>query len=951
MLTIQQSQSAAAATRYFDESLSVDDSYYLTKEAQATWSGELCQSLGLQAGSAVKREQFVALLSGQHPVNGKRLSQTKRSDRRPCIDLTVSCPKSVSLAAIVDPRIEAAFLKATDEFLERDVEPLIHRRVRTGKYKNTRQQKQIGKGVFARFLHHTARATESGPPDSHMHVHCLAFNAVKDGERWYAAEMERVVTQRATLQAKFESRRARRLLKLGYTPQRVTYRSGGKVKQGWELRGIDRDMIERHSKRAEEIEAAAKEAGLTGAVEKRGLAQKTRKRKSSKSESLDAMKAEWLERMTPDDRKALLALRNPSKEGETQNSEEIGQSVRHAVDHCFERNSTVEMNELVGEALRHGVVHRPEEVEAALKRRESGLLQREKTVDGTKRIVTTTPEILAIERETIALAKESRGTRRPLNEKHVVRRDYLNDQQKAAVQTILTDRNGVTIVAGHAGTGKSTMLAEAKEGIEAVGKRVYAVAPSTGAAEVLREKGFAASQTAAHLIHNKELQAELRDQTLFVDEAGLLDMRSCRDLLQIGKKQNCRVVLIGDTRQHASPGRGEPYRLIQREAGLKVAKLAKVQRQQGDYRAAVETIAKGSQPVQGTNKSGVEAGFEMLATQGKVHEASQDSIHDQLTARYFQESAKGRSAIIVAPTHADGRKLSEKIRGHLKEDGKLGETDRAFEQLVSLNLTEAEKRDLKTYEESNLVVQFTQNVPGIKRGSRFSVIHTPTGPKMQSASGETFKDLPLKHVDRLEVYQTQPLDLAVGDHIRLTHGGKDQRGKRITNGKTDRIKRIHPGGQLEMKSGMVLAPNHGHLAYAYTSTSFRAQGADADVAIASLSSQSLPAVNSRTLYVSASRGKKDVALYCDDIGAVERAIGRAGEEQTAIELMQTSKPVKQVSAEQERDRSQQQRHAFISRIRHWKEHHQSRRAGRYARDSTFAAPKTTVAVKSRRSPR
>ncbi len=949
MLTIQQSQSAAAATRYFDESLSVDDSYYLTKEVQATWSGELCESLGLKSGDTVKRDQFVALLNGQHPVSGKRLSQTKRSGRRPCIDLTVSCPKSVSLAAIVDPRIQAAFLQATDEFLKRDVEPLIHRRVRTGKYKNTRQQKQIGKGVFARFLHHTARATDSGPPDSHLHAHCLAFNAVQDEERWFAAEMERVVSQRATLQAKFESRLARRLSKLGYVPERVAYRRGGKVKQGWELRGIDRAMVERHSKRAEEIEAAAKEAGLTGAVEKRGLAQKTRKRKSDQSKSLAALKAEWLERMTPEDRKALLALYRRSKEGKSQNSEAISESVRHAIDHCFERNSTIEMNELVGEALRHGVVHRPEDVEAALKQKDSGILQREKVVDGTKRIVTTTPEVLAIEKETIALAKESRGSRRPINEKHVIRRDFLNDQQKAAVQTILTDRNGVTIVAGGAGTGKSTMLAEAKEGIEAAGKQVFGIAPSTGAVEVLREKGFTSSQTAAHLIHNKKLQAELRGQTLFVDEAGLLDMRSCRDLLRIGKEQDCRIVLIGDSRQHASPGRGESYRLIQREAGLKVAKLAKVQRQQGDYRTAVETIAKGSEKIPGTNKSGVEAGFEMLAHQGKIHEASPDELHHKLTERFFQETAQGRSAIIVAPTHADGRRLSERIRERLKDDGKLAKKDKPFQQLASLNLTEAEKRDLKTYGEKNLVVQFTQNAPGIRRGSRFSVMQTPGGPKLQSATGKELIDLPLKHADRLEVYQSQSIDLAAGDQIRLTHGGKDQRGKRITNGKTDLIKRIGPGGQLEMKSGMVLSPNHGHIAYAYTSTSFRAQGADADVAIASLSSQSLPAVNSRTAYVAASRGKKDVAIFCDDIGAVQRAIGRTGEEQTATELMKTSKPVRQASPEQQRNREQQSRHAFTTRIRHWRKHHRGRGIGTSARASTTAASKKIVAAKPRRS--
>ncbi|MEO8166226.1 MAG: relaxase, partial [Betaproteobacteria bacterium] len=120
--------------------------------------------------------------------------------------------------------------------------------------------------------------------------------------------------------------------------------------------------------------------------------------------------------------------------------------------------------------------------------------------------------------------------------------------------------------------------------------------------------------------------------------------------------------------------------------------------------------------------------------------------------------------------------------------------------------------------------------------------------------------------------------------------------------------------------------NHGHLAHAYTSTSFRAQGADADIAIASLSSQSLPAVTSRTIYVAASRGKKDVSLYCDDIGKVCRAIGRSGEEQSAIELVRTSSPTRSPDIAQSQRKRLEHRQRFTTRVRHWWHHHHGRRA-------------------------
>ena len=54
-----------------------------------------------------------------------------------------------------------------------------------------------------------------------------------------------------------------------------------------------------------------------------------------------------------------------------------------------------------------------------------------------------------------------------------------------------------------------------------------------------------------------------------------------------------RVILTGDTAQHAPGPRGDPFRLMQQYAGLKVAEVTEIRRQQGeDYRAAVIGISK-----------------------------------------------------------------------------------------------------------------------------------------------------------------------------------------------------------------------------------------------------------------------------------------------------------------------------------------------------------------------
>ena len=113
----------------------------------------------------------------------------------------------------------------------------------------------------------------------------------------------------------------------------------------------------------------------------------------------------------------------------------------------------------------------------------------------------------------------------------------------------------------------------------------------------MQEKVFETAQTVEHLLRNEKLHPELKGQVLWVDEAGLLDVRSMNGIFEIAKAQNCRIVLSGDTRQHSSPRRGEAMRLLESEAGLSGARVQEVQRQQGRYKRAVELISLGNEVV------------------------------------------------------------------------------------------------------------------------------------------------------------------------------------------------------------------------------------------------------------------------------------------------------------------------------------------------------------------
>ncbi|MCA9861111.1 MAG: AAA family ATPase, partial [Thermomicrobiales bacterium] len=482
-------------------------------------------------------------------------------------------------------------------------------------------------------------------------------------------------------------------------------------------------------------------------------------------------------------------------------------------------------------------------------------------------------------------------------------------------------------VTGGAGTGKSSLMQEAAEGIAKQGKQVFTFAPSTGAREVLQDKGFQNAQTVEHLIRNTKLHPDLHGQVLWIDEAGLMDVRSMNAVFKIAKEQDARVVLSGDTRQHASPRRGEAMRLLEREAGLHVARIETIQRQKGRYRAAVELISKGHEVVEpATGKTGLVAGFDMLNAMGKIKEINTDERHEQLAKRYLEADRKGKSTLVVAPTHAEAEAVTEQIREKLRAKGKLATDEKPFTQLRSLNLTEAEKSEAMTYGEDckDAIVQFHQNAKGgFKRGERFRVAGAiGKGVVVTSLDGAQTKHLPLNAAASFEVYTERQLAFAAGDKIRFSLGGTAADGKRrISNGRLDEVQSFDRQGNLVLKSGCVVDRNYGHFDLGYVVTSHASQGNDRQVAIAAMGSQSLPAINAKQFYVTVSRGSEDVTIYVDDKAKVRRAIQRSGEQLSATELERSTTST---GAEQARENGydyvRQGRHAvrsFRDRVLHW----------------------------------
>ena len=158
----------------------------------------------------------------------------------------------------------------------------------------------------------------------------------------------------------------------------------------------------------------------------------------------------------------------------------------------------------------------------------------------------------------------------------------------------VTKARDLSVVVGYAGTGKSTMLAIAREAWEADGYQVRGAALSGIAAEQLEAGSGITSRTVHSLLFQwdqgrEELAA--RD-VMVVDEAGMIGSRQMERLLSYARAAGAKVVLVGDPEQLQAIEAGAAFRAIAERVGS--AEITEVRRQREDWQQqATHELATG----------------------------------------------------------------------------------------------------------------------------------------------------------------------------------------------------------------------------------------------------------------------------------------------------------------------------------------------------------------------
>lgn len=860
MLRITDNASVQGAKEYFDASLQQADYYAEGQEIVGQWHGLAAVRLGLEG--KVSREAFQCLIENRHPLTGEQLTPRQKADRRPGTDFTFNAPKSVSLLYAVseDARIMDGFrsaVVATMAEIERDVMT----RVRAN---GSNTDRTTGNLAWAEFMHTTARPV-GGVPDPHLHVHAyvpnLTFDAVEG--RWKAIQLGSIKGDGAYYEAVFLSRLAIEMRALGY----------GIEKHGrfWDVAGIPRDLVERFSRRTAEIERAAAQQGITDAVRKAHVGARTRERKAEDL-TVTELRDVWLSRLGPLDRKALDVVMADARQAQvpllgsgTQNA------VAHAVLHAFERGSVVPERQMLASALHHSYGDSgPERVKSALDR--EPLIRR--TIEG-RRLVSSR-QVLAEERAMLDFARAGRLTCRPLGlPAQEPQAGFLNEGQRRVVAHVLGNQDRLVLIRGAAGTGKTTLMREAVAGMEDNGAQVNVFAPTSAARDVLRKEGFAQAETLQRLLVDMEMQKSLAGHVLWIDEAGLVSVPDMARLTRVAQEQHCRIVLSGDSRQHASVARGDALRLLETHAGIKAAQMTEIVRQTGAYRQAVAAASRGQ----------AEESFARFDAMGAVIVAPGDGRLAALAADYCRETRAGHSVLVVSPTHQEKDAATASIRERLVHEGRLGVEARTVTVLRDTGWTQAQRANPAQYEGGE-IVGFTQNHRGYRKGEHIAVARG--GGHAQVAEKDP-RPFPLDAAARFRVYRPDRMELRVGEAIRITENGRSLDGHRLSNGAVYHVGGFDVAGHIRLKeNGWILARDFGHLDYGYCSTSVSAQGRTVDTVLVAMGRHSLPAMSAEQFYVTVSRGREAMRLYTDDRQAVREAIGVSKARGSATELMAQS---------------------------------------------------------------
>jgi conjugative relaxase-like TrwC/TraI family protein len=609
---------------------------------------------------------------------GKRVNE-----RVQAFDHCFSSPKSVSLlAAAGAPQVRRLLAEGRAEALQVAIGYLERHGIGVRREHNGVDRYPAVGGLVAVAFEH--RMSRSGDPNLHTHV--LVQNAAQgpDG-RWTALDSDRLYAHlMAADHLYLAAERAALTQRLDVRWGPVDKRSGAA-----EIVGLDkRTLIERFSKRSEQIDQWLDTHGLSGIKASSAAAVATRAPKDY-SESDASVYQRWAAELAEQgvgERQLAEVCSGGRGRPASRTELDAALDALSGPDGLTGQVSTFTRTDVVDTlAKRLPVASTAQDaltqVEAAADR---FLDERAVRVGRDRRLGVdrySTPELLALERHLVNSATERTDERcavvRPEVLRQVLDRHTSAGQDQAAMVEDLTQGGaGVAVVVGRAGSGKTWALGLAREAFELDGYHVLGMAPTGIATVGLAEEGcFTDANTVDRLL--LDLQAgrtELDGRTvLVVDEAAMVGTRKLAPLLGHAERAGTKVVLVGDDRQFASIDAGGGFRALRQRLGASGLTVNRRQVEAWEQQA-IDDVRAGN----------LEQAIAAYAEHGRIRAfEARDDRDRALVADWWQAHQAGEHPVIYAHRRAQVDQLNSVCQQFRAEAGQIGQArlvvgDRSF---------------------------------------------------------------------------------------------------------------------------------------------------------------------------------------------------------------------------------------------------------------------------------
>lgn len=641
--------------------------YYLDKVAEAAedyysgegyWLGDAARDLGLQG--KVDPQQLTGMLTGADPASGEPFGMQHVSGTGPVpgFDLTFSAPKSVSIMWALGGDGTAAEVKAAHAAAVDAAMGYLQRNACwTRRGKGGRHFLQGNGFLAAGYVHRSSRAG-----DMQIHTHALIANATFAEGRWtrlyHPAIYEHAKAAGYVYEAHLRDELTRRL---GVRWQEV---SNGIA----EIEGFTDEQLRHFSTRRMEILEAAGEGASARSLQVATLETRQGKDRDLTDASLRDL---WREKAAEVGlgREAIRATLGRTHKGFDGRLavERVEVAVTAHASH-FDRRDVIQA---VADCLPAGAPGSEVEELADAFLATPDVIQIATTPRGERFTTRTIWELerTALDRvEVMAARSDCAAVSEIAVSRVLAERPSMKPDQRAMVERLLRGGEGVVVVVGEAGTGKTYALSAAARGWADYGTvPLRAVAPTWRAANVLRSEGLPATSVARQLYEFDRAAARgeaplARGSVLVVDEAGMVDSRALARLIAHAQEADVKLVLIGDPAQLGEIEAGGLFAAI--VARTEPIVLDEVIRHHHDLeREGAKLIRSGA----GREALSIYQGAERVTV-------SDDPVarREAMVSDWWRSFERGEDALMIAKRNTEVAELNALARERMKDAGRLG---------------------------------------------------------------------------------------------------------------------------------------------------------------------------------------------------------------------------------------------------------------------------------------